>query len=117
MTTLAQMPTPMSTATVHHKAADLQSSLVPPKNTTKLPTIKTLSLKDFENPVTRPQFLREMRESLMEIGTLYIKDHGITGDITQGTMKTIEEYFALPLEEKKKMLIGNSRHFRGYKLM
>ncbi|KAF9961794.1 hypothetical protein BGZ72_001710 [Mortierella alpina] len=79
--------------------------------------VKTLSLKDFHNRETRPRFLREMRESLMEIGTFYIKDHGISTAMTAGAMKTVQEYFALPLEEKKKMLIGNSRHFRGYKLM
>ncbi|KAF9111490.1 hypothetical protein BGX27_004854 [Mortierella sp. AM989] len=78
---------------------------------------KTLSLQDFNNLETRPQFLHDMRESLMELGTFYIKDHGITAEMTAEAMKTIQDYFALPLDEKKKMLIGNSRHFRGYKLM
>ncbi|KAG0047537.1 hypothetical protein BGZ83_007418 [Gryganskiella cystojenkinii] len=79
--------------------------------------VKTLSLADFHNPSTRPQFLREMRQSLMEMGTFYIKDHGIKTEMTTEAMKTVQEYFSLPLEEKKKMLIGNSRHFRGYKLI
>ncbi|KAF9352556.1 hypothetical protein BGX26_009661 [Mortierella sp. AD094] len=78
---------------------------------------KTLSLLDFNNLETRPQFLRDMRKSLMELGTFYIKDHGISTEMTGEAMKTIQDYFALPLEEKKKMLIANSRHFRGYKLM
>ncbi|KAF9018527.1 hypothetical protein BGZ52_004219 [Haplosporangium bisporale] len=101
----------------------LMSTVMRPKATTytkpktALPIIKTLSLQDFNCPSTRPQFLKEMRESLMEIGTFYIKDHGISGNMTQGAMKTVQDYFALPLEEKKKMLIGNSRHFRGYKLI
>ncbi|ORZ13850.1 hypothetical protein BCR41DRAFT_295735, partial [Lobosporangium transversale] len=69
------------------------------------------------NPETRPKFLQEMRHSLMEIGTFYIKDHGISIEVTTDAMKTVQEYFALPLEEKKKMLIVNSRHFRGYKVM
>ncbi|CAO3566471.1 unnamed protein product [Mortierella alpina] len=85
--------------------------------TSTTPKVKTLSLEDFHNRETRPRFLREVRESLMEIGTFYIKDHGISTAMTAGAMKTVQEYFALPLEEKKKMLIGNSRHFRGYKLM
>ncbi|KAF9995939.1 hypothetical protein BGZ79_010328, partial [Entomortierella chlamydospora] len=88
----------------------------------KLPTTpsvkaKTLSLHDFNNLEARPQFLRDMRRSLMELGTFYIKDHGISTKMTGDAMKTIQDYFALPLEEKKKMLIANSRHFRGYKLM
>ncbi|KAG0369156.1 hypothetical protein BGX24_002522 [Mortierella sp. AD032] len=58
-----------------------------------------------------------MRESLMELGTFYIKDHGIKAEMTSDAMKSVQDYFALPLEEKKKMLIGNSRHFRGYKLI
>ncbi|KAG0271489.1 hypothetical protein BGZ95_000684 [Linnemannia exigua] len=78
---------------------------------------KVLSLQDFNNKATRPRFLADMRESLMELGTFYIKDHGITAEMTSGAMKSMQDYFALPLEEKKKMLIGNSRHFRGYKLI
>ncbi|KAF8917770.1 hypothetical protein EDD21DRAFT_306362 [Dissophora ornata] len=79
--------------------------------------IKTLSLRDYLCLETRPRFLRQMRESLTEIGTFYIKDHGVPSEVTAGAMKTIQDYFTLPVEEKKKMVIGNSRHFRGYKLM
>ncbi|KAF9100637.1 hypothetical protein BGX29_006399 [Mortierella sp. GBA35] len=79
--------------------------------------VKTLSLQDFANQQTRARFLSDMRESLMELGTFYIKDHGITTEMTSDAMKAVQDYFALPLEEKKKMLIGNSRHFRGYKLI
>ncbi|KAF9169630.1 hypothetical protein BGX21_008016 [Mortierella sp. AD011] len=43
---------------------------------TRVPMIRTLSLKDYLCLETRPHFLREMRESLIEIGTFYIKDHG-----------------------------------------
>ncbi|KAF9997681.1 hypothetical protein BGZ80_007832 [Entomortierella chlamydospora] len=83
----------------------------------RVPMIRTLSLKDYLCPEARPHFLREMRESLVEIGTFYIKDHGVPTQVTEGVMRTMRDYFALPLAEKKKMLIGNSRHFRGYKLM
>ncbi|KAF9168691.1 hypothetical protein DFQ26_002591 [Actinomortierella ambigua] len=79
--------------------------------------IKTLSLKDFDCSDTRHQFLTNLRDSLRTIGTFYIKDHGVPSDLTKGAMETIREYFSLPLEEKKKMHITNSRHFRGYKLM
>ncbi|KAF9931693.1 hypothetical protein BGZ65_004769 [Modicella reniformis] len=79
--------------------------------------IRTLSLKDYLCPESRPQFLSEMRDSLMEIGTFYIKDHGVPTEVTDGAMKAIQDYFALPLEEKSKMHIRNSQHFRGYKLM
>ncbi|KAF9082525.1 hypothetical protein BGX23_012373 [Mortierella sp. AD031] len=79
--------------------------------------VKTLSLRDYLAPETRSQFLYEMRQSLMTIGTFYIKDHGVATELTIGAMQTVRDYFGLPLEEKKKMLIGNSRHFRGYKLI
>ncbi|KAF9577781.1 hypothetical protein BGW38_006779, partial [Lunasporangiospora selenospora] len=79
--------------------------------------VRTLSLQDYLCEKTRPKFLREMRESLIEIGTFYIKDHGVPTNLEAEAMEVVRDYFALPLEEKKKMLIGNSRHFRGYKLI
>ncbi|KAG0076212.1 hypothetical protein BGZ90_009003 [Linnemannia elongata] len=86
-------------------------------NNTSLPMVKTLSLRDYLSPETRTQFLQEMRQSLMTIGTFYIKDHGVATSLTTGAMQTVQDYFSLPLEEKKKMMIGNSRHYRGYKLI
>ncbi|KAG0011596.1 hypothetical protein BGZ81_002080 [Podila clonocystis] len=82
-----------------------------------LPRVTTLSLQDYLCPATRPQFLSDMRTSLTELGTFYIKDHGVSSALIQSTMAAVHDYFSLPLAEKKKMLIGNSRHFRGYKLM
>lgn len=86
-------------------------------NNTALPAVRTLSLRNYLAPETRTQFLQEMRQSLMTIGTFYIKDHGVATELTTGAMKTVRDYFSLALEEKKKMMIGNSRHFRGYKLI
>ncbi|KAF9920394.1 hypothetical protein FBU30_009792 [Linnemannia zychae] len=113
-TTIANATAVTSTSTINFS--------IPTTTTAKVDTrvndrVKVLSLHDFNNPMTRPKFLADMRESLIELGTFYIKDHGITTKKTSGAMKTIQDYFALPLEEKKKMLIANSRHFRGYKLI
>ncbi|KAG0025466.1 hypothetical protein BGZ82_009999 [Podila clonocystis] len=82
-----------------------------------LPRVAILSLQNYLCPATRPQFLSDMRTSLTELGTFYIKDHGVSPVLIQSTMTAVRDYFSLPLAEKKKMLIGNSRHFRGYKLM
>lgn len=83
----------------------------------RLPRVATLSLQDYLCPATRLQFLDDMRTSLTELGTFYIKDHGVSPALIQNTMATVRDYFSLSLIEKKKMLIGNTRHFRGYKLM
>ncbi|KAG0057656.1 hypothetical protein BGZ89_001815, partial [Linnemannia elongata] len=112
----------VSTTTTNTTTPTYPTTAVATTTTEKVTTkanekVKVLSLHDFNNPATRPRFLAEMRESLIELGTFYIKDHGITTEMTAGAMKSIQDYFALPLEEKKKMLIGNSRHFRGYKLI
>ncbi|KAG0336259.1 hypothetical protein BG004_008134 [Podila humilis] len=82
-----------------------------------LPKAKTLSLQDYLCLSTRPRFLKDMRASLIELGTFYIKDHDVSPGLIHDTMTAVREYFDLPLEEKKKMLIGNSRHFRGYKVI
>ncbi|KAG0377537.1 hypothetical protein BGX24_005920 [Mortierella sp. AD032] len=124
-TTSAAMPlikseqSAMTTATMNassdvsvSKALETFSS-----SSTPTPVIKTLSLQDFLALETRTQFLQEMRHSLTTIGTFYIKDHGVATDLTTGAMQTVRDYFSLPLGEKKKMMIGNSRHFRGYKLI
>ncbi|KAG0056711.1 hypothetical protein BGZ90_005488 [Linnemannia elongata] len=112
----------VSTTTTNTTTPTYPTTAVATTTTEKVTTkanekVKVLSLHDFNNPATRPRFLAEMRESLIELGTFYIKDHGLTTEMTAGAMKSIQDYFALPLEEKKKMLIGNSRHFRGYKLI
>ncbi|KAF9127808.1 hypothetical protein BG015_004477 [Linnemannia schmuckeri] len=114
--TASAIPTTNATAPTNPTAA------VATTTTDKVATkanekVKVLSLQDFDNPATRPRFLADMRESLIDLGTFYIKDHGITTEMTAGAMKSVQDYFALPLEEKKKMLICNSRHFRGYKLI
>ncbi|KAG9066970.1 hypothetical protein KI688_012882 [Linnemannia hyalina] len=75
-------------------------------NNTSFPVVKTLSLRDYLSPETRTQFLEEMRQSLVTIGTFYIKDHGVATSLTTSAMKTARDYFSLPLEEKKKMMIG-----------
>src|SRR5690606_24401965 len=58
--------------------------------------IRILSLADYLNHEKRPEFLKEMRKSLMEIGTFYIKDHQVPAWLTQRAMSIIKEYFELP---------------------
>ncbi|KAF9187592.1 hypothetical protein BGZ50_001880 [Haplosporangium sp. Z 11] len=124
MVTPTFVDVPVTTSTKHAslnmpKLSNKAIPLAKAATATAIPAlkVKTLSLQDFHNIETRPQFLRDMRECLIDVGTFYIKDHGIATEMTAGAMKSVQDYFALPLEEKKKMLIANSRHFRGYKLM
>ncbi len=49
-----------------------------------------------------------------EIGFLLITGHGVRPETKQGLLDKMREFFALPLEEKMKIAIGNSPCHRGY---
>lgn len=49
-----------------------------------------------------------------EVGFCYITGHGIPEATFAGLRAAAERFFALPLEEKMKVYIGNSRNHRGY---
>ncbi|KAF9369420.1 hypothetical protein CPB97_003614 [Podila verticillata] len=117
MHTLLCKDTTLTTEPISTQAAVACAPLTCATAERMLPKAATLSLQDYLCPATRPQFLNDMRTSLTELGTFYIKDHGVSPALIQNTMAIVRDYFSLPLDEKKKMLIGNTRHFRGYKLM
>ncbi|TVY55156.1 putative 2-oxoglutarate-dependent dioxygenase DIN11, partial [Lachnellula suecica] len=76
-----------------------------------------IPLLDFalaSDPATKPQFLDSLRNAIVNVGFLYIKNTTVS-DSTQGTLtqKGIEA-LELPLEEKLKIEMANSKHFLGY---
>ncbi|MBL8705529.1 MAG: isopenicillin N synthase family oxygenase [Rhodospirillales bacterium] len=49
-----------------------------------------------------------------EIGFIYIANHGVPQDLIEHTFAEARRFFALPLAEKSKIPIANSKNFRGY---
>jgi isopenicillin N synthase-like dioxygenase len=58
------------------------------------------------------------REALLaathEVGFFYLTGHGIPDDVTGRLFAEAERFFALPLEDKQRVEMLQSPHFRGY---
>lgn len=62
--------------------------------------IPILDLSQAKEPSTKPQFLEDLRRALLEVGFLYLKNVGITEELTQAVIKEGVAFFDLPMEEK-----------------
>ncbi|KAI9321865.1 hypothetical protein BX666DRAFT_1039177 [Dichotomocladium elegans] len=59
-------------------------------------------------------FLAELRDVMQRVGFFYIKNHGVAETLQKEALDVAKRFFALPIEEKLKIEIKNSPHFRGY---
>jgi isopenicillin N synthase-like dioxygenase len=73
-------------------------------------SIPILDLSD----VNHPKLLKELRSALLNVGFLYIKNHGVSPRVVDDLVNTLPKLFALPVEEKEKVALINSPHFLGY---
>ncbi|KAI9033766.1 oxidoreductase [Phycomyces nitens] len=62
-------------------------------------------------------FLKELDTTMREIGFFYVKNHGVPLELQQNAFEAMKDFFKLPLEEKLKIELINSPHFRGYTRM
>jgi isopenicillin N synthase-like dioxygenase len=63
-------------------------------------TIPILDLSLARDPVTKPEFLDQLRHALIEVGFLYLKNVGIAEELTQAVIREGVAFFDLPMEEK-----------------
>jgi isopenicillin N synthase-like dioxygenase len=62
-----------------------------------IPILDLSLAKDLE---TKPQFLDQLRHALIEVGFLYLKNVGISPELTQAVIREGVAFFDLPMEEK-----------------
>ncbi|KAF2721318.1 Clavaminate synthase-like protein [Polychaeton citri CBS 116435] len=74
--------------------------------------ILDLSLARSED--TKPEFLRQLRETLLNVGFLYIKNVGIEQDTLDEVCRQGIAFFDLPEEEKLRIEMKNKPSFLGY---
>src|SRR5277367_6404891 len=72
-------------------------------------SIPMLDLSD----VNHPKLLKELRFALLNVGFLYIKNHGVSLRVVDDLVNTLPKLFALPAEEKEKVALIKSPHFLG----
>lgn len=60
------------------------------------------------------KFLEELHQTMRRVGFFYIRNHGVPEELQQAAFNVSKRFFDLPLEEKLKIEMKNSPHFRGY---
>ncbi|CAM9018217.1 unnamed protein product, partial [Wickerhamomyces anomalus] len=77
-------------------------------------SIPTLDLNKATNPETKAEFLDELRNALFNFGFFYIKNPPFDVEKFKNIKEESLKFFEIPLEEKKKVAMVNSKHFLGY---
>jgi isopenicillin N synthase-like dioxygenase len=62
--------------------------------------VPILDLSLARDPATKAEFLDQLRHALIEVGFLYLKNVGISEELTQAVIREGVAFFDLPLEEK-----------------
>ena len=75
--------------------------------------IPVLDLSLARDPSTKPQFLKDLRQTLIEVGFLYIKNTGIPDGLIEQVIQHGQDFFKLPTEEKLKVQMQNQPSFLG----
>jgi len=67
-----------------------------------------------EDPATRPKFLEQLRDALVNVGFLYLSNPPVSQDDIDLVIDYAPKLFTIPQEKKDKLLMKNSPHFLGY---
>lgn len=78
-------------------------------------SLPTVDLSRFNaSPEERAAFVAELRQVLHDHGFFYLTGHGVDPTLIADVISTAKRFFALPLDEKLKIEMVKSPHFRGY---
>ena len=79
-------------------------------------SIPSVDLADFlsDDPVRKNQFVHALGSAYEEVGFVAVKNHGISDQLIEDLYKTVQQFFSLPLEHKRKYEIAGLAGQRGY---
>ncbi|KFH45520.1 2-oxoglutarate-dependent dioxygenase-like protein [Hapsidospora chrysogenum ATCC 11550] len=82
-------------------------------------SIPILDLSQASDPATKPEFLRQLRHALMEVGFLYLKNVGEAEELFEQVIAQGKAFFDIPAEEKQERYrltieMKNKKSFLGY---
>lgn len=77
-------------------------------------SIPTINLSLATDPSTRPQVLQDIRHALLDVGFLYLSNHGIAESVIHDLVDLLPTLFALPDHVKDSVALAQSPHFLGY---
>lgn len=81
------------------------------------PSFTSIPLVDLslaENPETEAQLLTHLRHALVEVGFLYVVNHGVPENVVSDMQSALPRLFALPPDAKDEVALRKSPHFLGY---
>jgi isopenicillin N synthase-like dioxygenase len=81
---------------------------------TDFASIPVIDLDDASNPATRGRVVEQLRHVLLNVGFLYIRNHGVPENIIHNLVDVLPVLFNLTDKEKSEVAIHNSPHFLGY---
>ncbi|KAH9932763.1 Clavaminate synthase-like protein [Epithele typhae] len=78
--------------------------------------IPIIDLRDIDSsdPDVRRALSDEVRNTCINVGFLYVKNHGIPEETIHQTFEAMKEYFSLPFETKMELDIKKTPNFKGY---
>src|SRR6186713_3289013 len=78
--------------------------------------IPSVDLAEFlsGDPVRRNAFVQELGKAYEEVGFVAVKNHGVPDELIGDLYKYVQQFFSLPLEQKRKYEIPELAGQRGY---
>lgn len=78
-------------------------------------TLPILPLSAALSPTTKPQFLADLRDALLNVGFLYLSDTGLPQRLIDDVVRECRGFFeTLPQEEKERIEMKNEASFLGW---
>lgn len=76
--------------------------------------IPTIDLSLASSPATKPELLNQLHHALINVGFLYVSNHGVADNVINDLVQALPELFSLPDAAKDEIALSNSPHFLGY---
>ena len=76
-------------------------------------SIPVLDLSLAQDPDTKPAFLESLRNALLDVGFLYIKNTNIDDALIRDVVEEGKQFFALPEAKKLEIQMKNKPSFLG----
>lgn len=77
-------------------------------------SVPILDYSLLSNEADRAIFISQLRNALINVGFLYLKNHPVPQDVVDRLISYIPRLFDLSQEAKDKIKMANSEHFLGY---
>ena len=86
-------------------------------NSSVLPTLDIADFLVNAQSDAADTFATELARVCHDPGFFYLVGHGIPETMDSDIMEIAEQFFALPADQRHRIAIGNSPHFRGYTIL